>query len=289
MSIQTSPVEPFIPPNWAGEPTDHLEQLRAYAEAKIEEELAWYRRNKKSRADTSRRLRFWAVSCTILGGLVPVVVAAMGERPAFFNGWPVRFSQMGYVLLGIAGGFVLLDRFFGYSTGWMRYVLAMQAIEKAREQFRMEWTALLRMLSATTKGTPEHSELLDRMIQRTRAVVIEVKDRSEQETQAWIAEFQTNLAQFEKDLKSQVEATRPGGIDVEVTDGRKADTPVEILLDGMTADRFVGTAGSIGFVAPGMHRVTARAQKAGRDYSASIMINVGGGQICQARLMLGIA
>jgi hypothetical protein len=127
------------------------------------------------------------------------------------------------------------------------------------------------------------------MIQRTRAVVIEVKERSEQETQAWIAEFQTNLAQFEKDLKSQLEANRPGGIDVEVTDGRKADTPVEILLDGMTADRFVGTAGSIGFVAPGMHRVTARAQKAGRDYSASVMINVGGGQICQAKLTLGIA
>jgi hypothetical protein len=57
----------------------------------------------------------------------------------------------------------------------------------------------------------------------------------------------------------------------------------------MTADRFVGTAGSIGFVAPGMHRVTARAQKAGRDYSASVMINVGGGQICQAKLTLGIA
>jgi hypothetical protein len=193
------------------------------------------------------------------------------------------------VLLGIAGGFVLLDRYFGYSTGWMRYVLAMQAIEKAREQFRMEWTALLRLLSGTARGTPEQSELIDRMIQRTRAVVIEVKERSEQETQAWIAEFQTNLAQFEKDLKSQLEANRPGGIDVEVTDGRKADTPVEILLDGMTADRFVGTAGSIGFVAPGMHRVTARAQKAGRDYSASVMINVGGGQICQAKLTLGIA
>src|SRR5688500_2425685 len=262
MSNQTSPVQSFIPPDWSAEPTDHLEQLRAYAETKIEDELDWYRRNKHGRAATSRRLRFWAVLCTILGGLVPVVVAAVGERPAFFNGWPIRFGQLGYVLLGIAGGLVLLDRFFGYSTGWMRYVLAMQAIEKAREQFRMEWTALLRMLSTTAKGTPEHSELVDRMIQRTRAVVIEVKERSEQETQAWIAEFQNNLAQFEKDLKSQLDASRPGGIDVEVTDGRKADTPVEILLDGMTADRFVGTAGSIGFVAPGMHRVTARAQKA---------------------------
>ena len=46
---------------------------------------------------------------------------------------PIRFSQVGYVLLGIAGGLVLLDRFFGYSSGWMQYIVAMQAIEKARE------------------------------------------------------------------------------------------------------------------------------------------------------------
>ena len=170
----------------------------------------------------------------------------------------------------------------------MRYILAMQAIEKAREHFRLEWSALLRMLSATTKGTADYLELVDRMIQRARGVIIEVRERSEQETQAWIAEFQSNLAQFEKDLKSQIDATRPGGIDIEVTDGRKADTPVEIMLDGMTADRFVGTAGSIGFVAPGMHRITARAQKAGRDFSASTMLNVNGGQICQAKLTLGI-
>lgn len=289
MTGQTTSAESFTPPDWSGPPADHLEQLRAYAEVKIEGELDWYRRNKKGRATTSQRLRFWAVSCTILGGLVPVVVAAVGERPAFLDGWPIRFGQLGYVLLGIAGGFVLMDRYFGYSTGWMRYVLAMQAIEKSREQFRMEWTALRRLLSTATTGTPDESELIDRMIQRARAVIIDVKERSEQETQAWIAEFQTNLAQFEKDLKSQLEAGRPGGIDIDVTDGRKADTPVEVLLDGMIADRFVGTAGSIGFVAPGMHRVTARAQKAGRDYSASIMINVGGGQICQAKLTLGIA
>lgn len=101
-------------------------------------------------------------------------------------------------------------------------------------------------------------------------------------------EFQTNLAQFEKDLKAQTEATRPGAIDVEVTDGRKADGTVEISLDGMVADRFTGMTGSIGYVAPGLHRVTAKAQKGPHDYAASAMVNVGGGQICPVKLTLGI-
>jgi hypothetical protein len=285
---QPEPGETFAPPDWTGEAGEHLEKLRVYAETKIEQELEWYRRNKRIRSKTSQRLRFWSVCFTILGGLVPVVVAATSETPPFLKGLPIRFGQLGYVLLGIAGGLVLMDRYFGYSTGWMRYVLAMQAIEKAREVFRLDWTALLRVLSTTPQGSAERLEAVDRMIQRVRAVVIEVKERSERETQDWIAEFQSNLAQLEKDIKSQQEANRPGGVDVEVTDGRKADTPVEIMLDGMTADRFVGTTGSIGFVSPGMHRITARAQKDDKDFSSSIMLNVNGGQIASAKLTLGM-
>jgi len=121
-----------------------------------------------------------------------------------------------------------------------------------------------------------------------RAAILEVKEHSEKETQAWILEFQTNLAQFEKDLKAQIEAGRAGGIDVDAADGNKADSTVEPSLDGMLADRFNGNAGSIGFVAPGLHRVSARARKGDRDYAASTLVNLGAGQICQVKLTLQI-
>jgi hypothetical protein len=281
----------FTPPDWSGDATTHLESLRAYAEAKIHGELSWYYRRKHGRASTSQALRFSAVALSVLGGLVPVLVSLFGSRPSW--GWlgpfaTVRFGQLGYLLLAAAGGLFLLDKYFGYSTGWMRYIVAMQAIEKARETFRLDWTGLCRTLSTTPTGTQEYADVVERMIQRVRSAIVEVKEHSEKETQAWILEFQTNLAQFEKDLKSQMEAGRPGGIDVEVTDGRKADTAVELSLDGMIADRFSGTAGSIGYVAPGLHRVTAKAQKTNLDYAASALVNVGGGQICQVKLTLGI-
>jgi hypothetical protein len=164
----------------------------------------------------------------------------------------------------------------------------MMAIEKAREIFRLDWSALCRKLSTTQPQTPEQDEIIDRMIQRIRAVIIEVKEHSEKETQAWIVEFQSNLTQFERDVKAQAEASRPGGIDVEVTDGKRADGSVELFLDGMQADRFAGTAGSIGYVAPGLHRVTAKAQKGGKDFAASQLVTVAGGQIGQVKLTLGI-
>jgi hypothetical protein len=283
--------DPFTPPDWSGDTTTQLEGLRVYAETKIDRELGWYYQRKGSRASISQALRFSAVTLSVLGGLVPVVISLFGPRPAWRWLDPfasIRIGQLGYLLLALAGGLFLLDRYFGYSTGWMRYIVAMQAIEKTREAFRLDWTGLCRTLSMTPAGTPEYADLVDRMIQRARSAIVEVKEHSEKETQAWILEFQTNLTQLDKDLKSQIDAGRPGGIDVEVTDGGEADTPVELSLDGMIADRFNGTAGSIGYVAPGLHRVTAQARKTSRDYAASALVNVGGGQICQVKLTLGI-
>lgn len=281
--------EPFVPPDWSGDAAPHLERLRVYAEQTIQQELGWYVRQKKGRSSTSQRLRFVAVVLTVLGGLVPLTIALFGARPDW--GWlswfpDGNFGQLGYLLLAVAGGLILLDRFFGYSTGWMRYIVAMQAIEKAREAFRMDWVVLARKLA--TAPPAEEAEAVERMILRVRAAILEVKEHSEKETQAWILEFQTNLAQFEKDLKSQMESGRPGGIDVEVVDGHKADSTVELSLNGMVADRFTGNAGSIGFVTPGLHRVTARAQKGARDYSSSALVNVGAGQICPVKLTLQI-
>lgn len=283
--------DPFTPPDWSGDMGAQLESLRKYAETKIHDELNWYCQKKRGRSVTSQALRFFAVVLSVIGGLVPILVSVFGSRPR----WPwldaftdLRFGQLGYLLLAVAAGLVLLDKYFGYSTGWMRYIVAIQAIEKAREAFRLDWAALSRKLLTVAEQTPEQTEAIGRMIERVRSVIVEVKEQTEKETQAWIQEFQTNLAQFEKDLKAQMEAGRPGGIDAEVTDGDKADTPVELSLDGMIADRFSGRAGSIGYVAPGMHRITAKAQKAGSDYSASTMVTVGGGQICVVKLTLNI-
>ena len=291
MATPPIPADSFTPPDWSGDVTAHLENLRVYAERKIHDELSWYYRKKKGRSDTSQAIRFMALMFSGLGALVPLLIAVFGSRPQW--DWldafeAVRFGQLGYVFLAIAAGLFLLDKYFGYSTGWMRYIVAMQAMEKARESFRLDWTGLSRTLSAAPGGATKPDEVVERMIQRVKSVILEVKEHSEKETQAWILEFQTNLSQFEKDLRSQLEASRPGGIDVEVTDGGSADTPIELLLDGMVADRFSGSAGSIGYVAPGLHRVTARAQKANRDYVASALVTVGGGQICKVKLTLGL-
>src|SRR3954468_4887754 len=179
----------FQPPDWS-DPAAALESIRQYAERKVQSEWLWYQRKKRWNSDRSQWLRWLALMLSILGGLVPLLIALFSGRP---NWWwfarafdTVRFAQLGYVLLAVAAGFVLMDRYFGYSTAWMRYIVAMQTIEKAREAFRLDWTVLSRKLPLVPAGTPEHTDLVERMIQRARGLIVEVKESSERETQAWI-------------------------------------------------------------------------------------------------------
>ena len=193
------------PPDWS-DPARALESIRQYAERKVLAEWSWYQRKKQWNAGRSQWLRWLALLLSILGGLVPLLIALFSGRPD----WPwftrafgsVQFAQLGYVLLAVAAGFVLMDRYFGYSTAWMRYIVAMQTIEKAREAFRLDWTVMARKLPLVQSGTPEHNDLVESMIQRARAVIADVKEASERETQTWIVEFQGSLAQLERDSKS---------------------------------------------------------------------------------------
>jgi len=67
------------------------------------------------------------------------------------------------------------------------------------------------------------------MIERVRSVILEVKE-TDRKRNAVVGcrSFQTNLAQFEKDLKAQMEAGRPAASTFEVTDATSGHA-VELL------------------------------------------------------------
>src|SRR5262249_8901931 len=97
-----------------------------------------------------------------------------------------------------------LDRFFGYSTGWIRYVTTAMAIEKSLDEFRLEWTRNM----AKMRGAQPGPEQLDTLIQTCAAFTLAIKNQVEQETKAWVVEFQSNLSQLEKDLQAKADEAK---------------------------------------------------------------------------------
>jgi hypothetical protein len=179
-----------------------LAELRRYVENEAQEQIAWYYAKKSRKAQVSTALRFAAILLFVMGGLVPIIKATL--LPEVIRKLPFDFGQAGYLLIGVAAGCVGLDRFFGYSTGWIRYITTAMALEKSLEEFRMEWA---RNIVKLRGGSPNEQQL-DQLIQTCEVFSLAIKGQVEEETKAWVTEFQSNLTQLEKDLQAKADEVK---------------------------------------------------------------------------------
>src|SRR4051812_11457226 len=160
-----------------------LATLNRYVEDQAQDQIRWYWDKKRSQAAMSMRLRFVAIILVAFGGLVPILKATL---PVTLTArFPFDFGQSGYLLIGLAAGCMALDRYFGYSTAWIRYVTTAMAIEKSLEEFRLDWTRQMAIL----RGASPTPEQLTTLIQTCGGFSLAIRSQVEQETKAWVVEF----------------------------------------------------------------------------------------------------
>ena len=61
---------------------------------------------------------------------------------------------------------------------------------------------------AKMRGAPPSTEQLEGLIQTCAVFSLAIKGQVEQETKAWVVEFQTNLSQLEKDLQAKADEAK---------------------------------------------------------------------------------
>ena len=149
------------------------------------------------------------------------------------------------VMLAVAGLFVSLDVFAGHTSGWVRYMLAQQKIERLRDAFLLEWNAL-KVAKTDVPG----------MLERAKTFLLAVGKIVDDETQEWATEFQSALKEMEKARKAAAETDRAGGVEVTVKNP-KAVTEWILEIDGGQRGRTSGKSLAVADVAPGLHRVKA--------------------------------
>jgi hypothetical protein len=99
----------------------------------------------------------------IIANLSPAAFGSPGQTPGAISGLWVSLA------IGLAAGLFGLDRYFGFTTGWIRYILTGTAIHKALEEFRMDWALLSAKLSAPP--TPDQIEALIRRAKQFRLAI----------------------------------------------------------------------------------------------------------------------
>jgi hypothetical protein len=155
-----------------------------------EETISWYMHEKESKSRLSKRLRFCAISLAVLGGIAPLVNAAYGKFP----------SSAGYVLLALAAGLQLVDRYFGYSSSWSRYLRVAMEANGLLLMLQLRWLELTHSADQHTCETAEWAIL--------KEYGASLAARIGEETTNWSSEFAVGIAALEARISSTPNASK---------------------------------------------------------------------------------
>jgi hypothetical protein len=159
-----------------------LEAVYHWVEGEAIRAAAWYINEKKSKARWSRTLRILAILFATAGAGLPFIAA---------NNGVVDF-EWGYVLLALAAGAVAMDRYFGFSTAWMRYITAEQAIQRRLQELQFAWAST--QIARGNRVPSAHEVAAE--LEKLAAVAAALGDEVRTETMAWAEEFQTNIGEL---------------------------------------------------------------------------------------------
>lgn len=191
-------------PNWDPDrPEDSLAEIHKYVLDEAAKSTQWYWKNKGSKALGSQVIRFSVWALAAVGGLLPVFGALLKEQKTSFLGLDLTSGLWASLLLGLAAALLGLDKGFGFSSGWARYVLTATNIRKSLEDFRLDWTAL-----RAKAGAALTAESVAPLIERAKQFRSDIEGLVLQETKDWVTEFQSTMAQMEKDVAAQLSALK---------------------------------------------------------------------------------
>jgi hypothetical protein len=212
----------------SADPVQSLRDVRKAVEEEGQKSIAWYWEAKQWKCNLSRAIQFFALALTALAGLAPIVLQVLKNAKVTV---PDDSGPIASLCVGLAAALIGLDKAFGFSSGWTRYVLTATSMNKLLYEFRMDWVALI----AVVKDPPT-AEQQAALIQRARDFVSTIQSMVLQETKDWATEFQSNMAQMEKDLKSQLD-TLKAQVEKGVKDKEDASKPGSIELTVTNADQ----------------------------------------------------
>lgn len=171
----------------------------------------WYKNNIKDKRRYSRGIRMISIILFGLGGIIPLINALILENKGEYT-----ILNLGYIAIALAGTLLLLDKFFGFSSGWIRYITTEMEITKKTKEFELRWKIETYGKNLADLPEEEAKELL-RMLADFLLMVEEIV---KEETSSWAMEFQNNMAELQKSINNKVETSMPGNIKVNLNNIR---------------------------------------------------------------------
>lgn len=166
-----------------GDPIEVIRGTFAWVETFAMESIDWYTKEKISKARWSRTLRFLAVLFLALGTVAPVVAVGMG--------WSEE-SVWGYGLIGLGACCAAIDKVFGFSSSWMRYMSTAVSLNRRLLRLQVSWPRFEARLAVNS-----NDETFIEVVQELETFMDDFAALMENETNSWMSEFQSHILQLE--------------------------------------------------------------------------------------------
>ncbi|MCI3904077.1 SLATT domain-containing protein [Streptomyces spectabilis] len=167
-----------------GEPAARLDELYRWVERGALDTAGWYLRDRVRKRRGARLLRGGAALGALGAGVLPLLdlTGAVGAS-----------ATWGFVSLLAGVACVGCDRYFGFTSGWIRDVATAQAVQRRLQVLQFDWASeSVREVLGPTEGTA--SEAAERCLGVLRRFSDDVTELVRAETVDWMVEFGAGAA-----------------------------------------------------------------------------------------------
>ncbi|MCP4697508.1 MAG: SLATT domain-containing protein [Gammaproteobacteria bacterium] len=234
------------------EAAQSLDDLFIYVTKRADKAINWYYKKRKWMRFMGYILRYAAITATAVAGIIPVLGTIYRENSLIDPAWSA-------IAIAIAALMVAMDKLGGFTSAWVRYVLAAQELDHIEENFRFRWE----IENFKLKASLNEEEIL-RMIGECREFLSQVHEIIHEETEKWVMEFRTALKDVDaaakiaaKTAKERAKMEQSGAISVEVENGSECKDAWKLRLNGGAEKLIKGKRGSVTEVSPGFVEVQA--------------------------------
>jgi SMODS and SLOG-associating 2TM effector domain 2 len=262
-----------------GKLAEPLEELFACVVKEANDAIAWYNIRRKPKQYGGQILRVGALIFGAIAGLVPILGEIFQDnerRPGIAPAWAT-------VALGVAGLLVLLDRFWGFTSAWVRFLLAQQELSEALRNFEFDWAKEKILWAGTEPNIPQATA----MIVSSKTFILQVHSIVRRETNLWASEFQNAITMVDQTAKAENQNRGAGSITVKVTNGNQCENGWRLTIDDGPETTYSGLSTSLTKVPSGIHniRVVGTVNGVERRDEKSVTVSTGAAESIELTLV----
>jgi len=271
--------------NWKKENLDQdLRELTLYAMDYARQFRDYYRNSANYKRSWAKILRIIAIISTALGGLLPVLSQILAKDD--INLEPAWAT----VAITIAVTAIGLDRFFGFSSAWMRFITTEIKINSKIEQIKLN----IENERFSWQGAAPDFDGAKTMINHITLFINEVSQIVKDETNTWMMEFQNSIQKFNEEANVKADNLKLGGVAVNIENAAEFSKGIKLQLESQEPIRFSGSSYSFNNLLPKIYKLvitgileqTAEGVTAEKEIRNETLVNVTPGNITAVNINL---